>query len=64
MLERKVLRIMAMNRFAFIPCLVLLFLCVAAQAEISIDFELPTYTVNTSVNGQDGWVEVENERWT
>ena len=40
--------------------LILLFLCAAAPAETVIDFESPTYTVDTPINGQDGWVDVDN----
>ena len=37
--------------------LVLLVACVVAQADTFIDFEAPTYTVDTVINGQDNWVE-------
>ena len=44
------------NRFVNVA-LVLLVSCLAAQAETFIDFESPTYTVDTAIDGQDGWVD-------
>ena len=45
-----------MKRFVNVG-LVLLALCVAAQADTFIDFESPTYTVDAVIDGQDGWAE-------